>query len=93
MVSYESLHEQAAEKLRAVALFLGLDATQEMCVEAAENHRFEKQQPIEDKRFFRKGLKGGSRDEVSPATIAFIEQECRATYDRARELEAGSLTV
>ena len=88
LVSYESLHEQAAEKLRAVALFLGLEATEAMCSRAEENHRFEKQRQVEDTRFFRRGLQGGSRDDLSAATIAFIEQECRATYDRARKLEA-----
>jgi hypothetical protein len=93
MVSYESLHEQAVPKLRAAAMFLGIDATEEMCFRAVENHRFERQRQIEDKQFFRRGLRGGSKDELLAATIAFIEQECRSTYDRARELEAGLFTV
>jgi aryl sulfotransferase len=88
IVRYEDLQADAAGAFRKALGFAGIDATSEEAAQAARFADFEMLREQESKRgfreaprnrpeggFFRRGVSGGWRDELSPAQVARIEAD------------------
>jgi len=84
-VSYEWLHRDTAGALQAMAAFLELPVHRDMCVKAVENQKFQKHRR-QSKKFYRKGVVGGGKQELADATIAYIEQRSDPLYAAAAAL-------
>ena len=91
-VSYESLLADGPRELRRVVDFYGLPATDETLAAATERNTFEKlrareQQRVPDAKgfFYRKGREGSAREELSAATVEFLENATHAAHAQARQ--------
>ena len=91
-VSYERLLADGLHELRRVVDFYGLIATDETLTAATERNSFEKlrareQQRVPDAKgfFYRKGREGSAREELSAATVEFLENATHAAHAQARQ--------
>lgn len=92
-VSYESLLADGPRELRRVVDFYGLPATDEALATANERNSFDKLRARERQRvpdakgfFFRKGRAGSAREELSAATVEFLEKATGTAYAQALQL-------
>lgn len=86
-VSYEKLYSKPIDVLQKVIFFFGVCATKCQCIEAIENHRFDKQKSIANTEHFRKGKINSAQEELSSKTLEFIEAKTRSIYKKAKEIE------
>jgi hypothetical protein len=93
-VSYGQLHENTVETLRRMAEFCSLPSRDETLALSAERNSFEAMKKAAKpsrpdfrmEGFFRRGVRGSSRDELSEAFLAEIEQQAGAIYSRAEAI-------
>lgn len=94
-VRYEALRAQPVEELAGIVAWLGLDADRERCeaaVRACDLGRLQQERsgrtlPLPGERsprdFFRRGVVGGWRDDLSRTDLRIVERVCGAVMEEA----------
>jgi hypothetical protein len=87
-VSYEKLYNNPINVFPKILFFLGICATQNQCIDAIENHKFDKQKLIANTEHFRKGKINSAKEELLSETIEFLETKTSSIYNKAKRIEA-----
>jgi hypothetical protein len=100
-LSYESMHAETTQALLKTLKFIGLNSNEECCQRAVDHQAFDRVQKAaksggtetfgfkEDggmEGFFRQGKARSAVDEISPQTIALLEEKTSEVFSQARKL-------